>query len=169
MYGSDSVDRIVEELEYLEAERRELLVNGPHFRILYRIANESVQLNRRQPVAAYLVHAGQSFQVGLGSILVQLFDYMARHNRLAQTARQIESGTHAQRISGVTKSVVSPRRIPRRHVRVYADRIRAVLGPVLRKAGLEIRADAVLVSEETATNETAYRLRGTFEWLHTLE
>jgi hypothetical protein len=169
MYGSDAAERIVEELEYMETERRQLLVNGPHFRVVYRTINQSVQSNCYEPVAAYLVHEGRLFQVGLGSALVKFFDYMARHNRLAQTARQIESATHAQWTSGASKSIEPGRRIPRRHVRVYVDRIRAVLGSILRKAGLEIRADAVLVSEETATNEVAYRLRGTFEWLHPRE
>ena len=36
MYASDPPERIVEELEFIVAERHQLQANGPHFRILYR-------------------------------------------------------------------------------------------------------------------------------------
>ncbi len=169
MYASDPVDRIIEELEFIEAERRQFHENGPHFRIVHRSPRQLTPCNFHEKVAVYLIHRGRTFHVGLGTTLVTLFDYMACHNRLAQTARQIENGTRPQGPLEGRRTVVRVSSIPRRYVRVYADRIRAALGLAFRNAGLEVSPDAVLVSEETALNEAGYRLRGTFEWLHTAE
>jgi hypothetical protein len=46
------------------------------------------------------------------------------------------------------------------------ERIRKAIAKALREAELDIEPDAVLASEDTATNETGYRLHGIFEWLH---
>ena len=102
-----------------------------------------------------------------------MFDFLARHNQLAQTATQIERGTRTDHLRGHRRAKTflggAATGVPRRYVRVYVDRIRAALGSALGQAELSIEPVAVLVSEETATNETGYRLRGTFEWLHTAE
>lgn len=169
MYASDPVDRIIEELEFIEAERRQFHANGPHFRIVHRSPRQFTPCNLHEKVAVNLIHKGRTFQVGLGTTLVTLFDFMARHNRLAQTARQIENGIRPQGPSEGRPKHVRMSSIPRRYVRVYVDRIRAALGLAFRNAGLEVSPDTVLLSEETALNEAGYRLRGTFEWLHTVE
>jgi hypothetical protein len=154
MYGSEEAGKIIDELEILEAERRQFHERGSHFRIFHRYRDPHFPCGANEEVAAvYLIHVGRAFQVGLGTILSMLFDFLARHNRLAQTARQIERGAG----------------IPRRYVRIYMERIRAAIAKALREAGLDIQLDAVLASEDTATNETGYRLRGTFEWLHIKE
>ena len=165
MYASDALERIVEELEFIEAEKRQLHANGPHFQILCRSGQDLY--NPSEVIAVYLVYAGRTFQVALGASLLRLFGYMARHKRLAQTARQIENGTRAVAWSGRgRRTCFSAGGIPRRHIRIYVKRIRAALDSVLREAGLEIRSDAVLVSENTPTNETGYRLYSTLGWLH---
>ena len=169
MCGFETISKIIDELEYIDAERRELSANGPQFRIVHRSPQSFTPCSLHETVVVYLVHQGRAFQVQLGTTLVALFDYVARHNRVAQTAKQIENGTRSQRGLEERRSGVRARGIPRRYVRVYTDRIRAALGLALRDAGLEINPDAVLVSEETALNEIGYRLRGTFEWMHTME
>lgn len=167
MYDSDATDRIIEEIEFIEAEWRQLREKGPHFRIIYRSDERSpFGASYQAPIAAYLVHKGRSFQVALGSVLIKLFDYMARHNRLVQTASQIEDGARAARFLEIRRRAGSRICIPRRYVRVYVERIRVALGLVLQRAGLGIGPEAVLVSEDTVMSETGYRLRGSFEWLH---
>ena len=154
MYGSEAIGKIIDELELLEAERHQLHQRGPHFRIIHRYREPHSPCGVHEEVAVvFLVQAGRAFQVRLGTILSILFDFLARHNQLAQTAKQIAKGTG----------------IPRRYVRVYMDRIGAALATALREAGLDMEPDAVLASEDTAMNETGYRLHGTFEWLHTKE
>jgi hypothetical protein len=168
MYASDSADRIIEEIEFIEAERRWLRENGPHFRIIHRSdrrcnSHDSFQ----EAVAVLLVCGSRYFQVMLGSVLIRLFDYMARHNRLAQTARQIENGTRTDTLFRMRHRKKARNYIPRRYTRVYVDRIRVALDQVFHESGLRIRPEAVLVSEDTVMNETGYRLRASFEWFRT--
>jgi len=172
MYASDGTKRIIEELEYLETGRRQIRERGPHFRIIHRYNPQFTPCGPHEEIAAvYLIHAGNAIQVRLGTILLTLFDFMARHNQLAQTAVQIERGTRTggpRRFNHASASDLTSG-ILRRYVRVYIDRIRVALGRALREAVLDTEPAAVLISEETALNQTEYRLRGTFEWLHTSE
>ena len=168
MYASDPTDRIIEEIEFIEAERRQSRESGPYFRIIHRSERRpDSYYSYQEAVAVFLVCKGRFFQVMLGSVLVKLFDYMARHNRLAQTARQVENGTRADPLFRMRRGIRPKNCIPRRYVRVYVDRIRVALGLVFRECGLGIRPDAVLISEETVMNESGYRLRASFQWLHT--
>jgi len=170
MSVSEAVDRIIDELEFIEAERRQLKAKGPHFMIVQRDGEQcNACASHRDFAAVYLLHQGRFFQVSLGTVLMRLFDYLARHNRVAQTAKQIENGTRIDLSLRVPRDAVSTSVIPRRYVRVYVRRIRQALGVALRQAGLEIESDAVLASDGTALNEVGYRFHGTFEWLNTAE
>lgn len=167
MYASDPADRIIDEIEFIEAERRESRESGPHFRIIHRSDGQLFTYpSYQEAIAVHLCHENRLFQLGLGSVLVALFDYLARHNRLAQNARQIEDGTRADPLFKMRRRTGPKNRIPRQYVRVYVDRIRMALGLVFQQYELGIRPEAVLVSEETVMNEVGYRLRASFEWLH---
>lgn len=171
---SEGIMKIIEELEFLTAERRQLKVRGPHFRIIHRYRQQFSPCSAHEEIGAvYLVHAGQQFQVRLGTTLAAMFDFLGRHNQFAQTATQIERGTRTDHLHGHrhTSTFIGKNGagVPRRYVRVYIDRIRVALRGALLQAKLDIEPNAILISEETATNETGYRLRGTFEWLHTAE
>lgn len=168
MYASDPTDRIIEEIEFIEAERRESRESGPHFRIIHRSEHRSdSNYSYQEAVAVFLVCGDRFFQVMLGSVLVRLFDYMARHNRLAQTARQIENGTRVDPLFRAHRRTKPRNCTPRRYVRVYVDRIRVALDLVFQECGLGIRPESVLISEDTVMNEVGYRLRASFEWLPT--
>ena len=152
-------------MAFIEAERRQLRAHGPHFRIVRRVAGQATpNSSHGEAVAVHLVHSGQLFQVGLGTVLVRLFAYLARHSQVAQTARQIERGTRVDRLMGSPPGGKSASGIPRRNVRVYVGRIRVAIALALKTAGLEIMPASVLASDVTAQNEVAYRIRGTFEW-----
>jgi hypothetical protein len=58
-------------------------------------------------------------------------------------------------------------RISKSSVRVYVERVRLALALVFRAANLRINVRDVLASEGSGTNEALYRLRGTFDWVHT--
>lgn len=171
MCGSDAVIKIVEELEFLEAEKRRMRERGPHFRIVLRCSEPFVPCDGHEEISAlYLVHARNSVQLRLGETLSILFNYLARHNRFAQTAKQIARGTHPRdiRVRSRISADLSGRSsgIPARYVRVYIDRIREALGAALTEAGLDSRPESVLLSEKTVLNEVGYRLRATVEWHH---
>lgn len=172
MFTNDELLPIIEEIDVLVAEIRELSSSGPHFRILHRFHEPGSDCAPGEEVAGiYLVHHGQEYFIRLSLALRLLFDYLARHSRLPQSATQIEAGIRADRFyicnarAAMGKEKFT-RTIPRSYVRVYIGRLRLALDDVFCESGLPMEAHAVLRSEETAMNEVGYRLMASFEWMH---
>jgi len=99
-----------------------------------------------------------------------VFDYLARQH-FPQTARQIVLGIKADpfyRKLGFNASihVGNAPKISLSELRVYVQRIRRAIERASLKAGMRLDGRAVLVSEDTESNRVAYRLKGTFEWVH---
>lgn len=172
MFENDELMTIIEEVDVLVAELRELNAEGPHFKILHRFHAPGTDCAPAEEVAGiYLVHRGQEYHLRLSLALRLLFDYLARHSHLPQSASQIETGIragrfyteHAAAVMGAEKFT---RSIPRSYVRVYIKRLRLALTCTFQEANLELAADAVLISQETVMNEIGYRLKATCEWAH---
>jgi len=172
MSANDELMTILEEVDVLVAELRELNENGPHFRILHRFHAPSTDCAPGEEVAGvYLVHRDREYFLRLSLSLRLLFDYLARHTHLPQSATQIEAGIRAERFytehaTAVTAPLKFTRSIPRSFVRVYMERLKSALADVFQKAGLSMDADRVLVSQDTVMNEVGHRLEATFEWVH---
>jgi len=173
MFANDELMTIVEEIDVLVAEIRELNSAGPHFRIIHRFHLPGTDCAAGEEVAGiYLVHRGREYFLRLSLALRLLFDYLARHSQLPQSAAQIEAGIRAERFyvehaTAVMGSRNFTRGIPRSYVKVYIERLRLALKRQFRKANLQIDTGDVLISQETVMNEVGYRLKGTFEWVHT--
>ena len=173
MFASDELERIIEEVDVLVAELRELNENGPHFRILHRFHAPGTDCASGEEVAGvYLVHRGLEYFLKLPLALRLLFDYLARHTHLPQSATQIEAGIRAERFyaehaASIMASKKFTRSIPRSYIRVYMERLRLALAEVFRKAGLRIDVHAVLMYQETVMNEVGYQLKASFDWYHT--
>ena len=173
MFANDELMTIVEEIDVLVAEIRELNSAGPHFRIIHRFHLPGTDCAAGEEVAGiYLVHRGREYLVPLSLALRLLFDYMARHTHLPQSAAQIEAGIRAERFyvehaSAVTGFGKFSRGIPRSYVKVYFERLRLALKRQFRKANLRMDAADVVITQETVMSEVGYRLRATFEWVHT--
>ena len=172
MFASNELERIIEEVDVLVAELRELNENGPHFRILHRFHAPGTACAPGEEVAGvYLVHRGREYFLRLSLALRLLFDYLARHTHLPQSATQIEAGIrgerfyteHAATVMGVEKLT---RTIPRSYVRVYIERLRSAIEHAFIEARRPTGAGDVLLSLETVMNEIGYRLKATFEWTH---
>jgi hypothetical protein len=100
-----------------------------------------------------------------------LFDFLARHTHLPQSATQIEAGIRADRFytqhaAAVMGNKKFTRSISRSSVRVYIERLRSALEDAFLEAGLLMDAHAVVVAEETVMNAVGYLLRGNFQWVH---
>jgi hypothetical protein len=100
-----------------------------------------------------------------------LFDYLARHSHLPQSATQIEAGIRAARFytehaSNAMSRATFTRSIPRSYIRVYIVRLRSALEMAFHKAGLSVDAQTVLLKQETVMNEVGYALRASVEWTH---
>lgn len=172
MFANDELMTIIEEVDVLLAEIRELNSEGPYFKIVHRFHAPGTDCAPGEEVAAiYIVHYGREFFVKLSLALRLLFDYLARHPHFPQSAAQIEAGIRADSFySQHTATVMGKdkftRSIPRSYVRVYIERLRSALKDVFLESCLLIDARAVVVAEETVMNDVGYRLKANFEWVH---
>ena len=154
------------------AERAALHSNGSHFRIEHRFHKPGTDCAPGEEIfAVFLAYRGQDHCLRLSLALRILFDYLARHSRLPQSATQIEAGIRATRfysehaINAMGRETFT-RRIPRSYIRVYIERLRTALENAIHEAGLPMDARAMLVTQDTVTNEVGYQLKASFEWFH---
>ena len=172
MFVNDELMTIIEEVDVLVAEIRELNESGPHFRILHRFHTPGTDCAPGEEIAgAWLVYRGRDYHLRLSLALRLLFDYLARHSHLPQSATQIEAGIRADRFYREhAASAIGPdkfsRSIPRSYIRVYIERLKMALTDTFGEADLDLPADVVLISRETVMNEVGYRLKAAFEWQH---
>jgi hypothetical protein len=172
MFANDELMAIIEEVDVLVTELRERNEAGPHFRILHRFHAPGSDCAPGEEIAGvYLVHRGREYALSLSLALRILFDYLARHCHLPQSATQIEAGIRADRFyadhaTAIMEHKALTRRIPRSYVRVYIERLRLAIKEALDEAGLRMDVCAVLSSQGTVMNEVGYRLKATFEWVH---
>ena len=153
-------------------ECAELRSSGPHFRIEHRFHKPGTDCAPGEEIfAVWLVHRGKEYHLRLSLALRIMFDYLANHSRLPQSAHQIEAGIRADRFyaehaGNAMGRVPFTRSSPRSYVRVYIERLRLALEDAFREADIPIDARSVLLSQETVMNEIGYRVRASFEWTH---
>ena len=153
---------ILEEIEFLIAERNQIACSGPHLVIQYKSDKEG----RRDIVSVRLIHHSRSFQIKL-SFLGRIFvDFLAQRRHVPQTAAEIEAGIDGLYAKDTTHPRGSRRRhlITRRMAKVYVQRLRSALGRTFQDAGLRTNPYRIVLSERSETNMALYRLRCTAEW-----
>ena len=167
----DNFAPLVEELDLLVVEIKELAAAGPHFRILHRFQEAVVDCAPGEEVTfVSLLYHSREYPLRLSLALRILFDYLARH-RLPQSATQIEAGIgtdafYVRHGANAKTSSKLTRKISRRGVKEYVKRIRRALQNTFHEAGLRLDPSEVLVSEPTESNEVNYRLKASCEWIH---
>jgi hypothetical protein len=163
---------VLEKVDLLIAEMKHLRSAGPHFRIVHRFRMPGTDcLPGEEIVGVFLVQRGGEYHLRLSLALRILFDFLARHSRLAQSVRQIELGVraddfykyHAKNAAG--RSVLT-RSIPRSAIKVYIKRLRRALALVFQEAGMNIDPGSVLVAQQTVGNEVSYQLKASCNWTH---
>jgi hypothetical protein len=173
MNDSKSIQPLIEEVEFILAERRDLSARGPVFRIRHRFHLAGTKCAPGEEiVGVVLAHRDSEYQLGLSLSQLFLFDYLARHTHLSQSARQIELGVRADQFyrryaknAGGGDAIT--RLLARSSIRVHVGRIRQALSRAFREAGIQLLDPCdVLVSQETVSNEVGYRFRAIIEWLH---
>lgn len=173
MSTRDSLTPILDKVGLLVAERRHLRSVGPQFRIVhrFRMPGSTGCLIGEEILGVFLVYRGREYCLRLSLALRILFDYLARHPRFAQSARQIEVGiraddfykNHAKNANGGSALT---RRITRSTIRVYMERLRQALAFACQEAGVIIDPSRVLIVRETVGNEVGYQIKGSFTWTH---
>lgn len=156
-------------------ELRRLSAADLHFKIWHRFRAPGTECAPGEEVAAVAVSFGsrqREFHLPLSLALRLVFDLLARHRHVPLSASQIAASFRSDAFyrkhgCNALKNGTLIRRVSRSSVRVYIDRICRALALSFEEAHLRIDPREVLVSQETVTNEVGYRLRGTFEWVHT--
>lgn len=173
MPARNSLGPVLNVVDLLIAEMNHLRAAGPHFRIVHRFRMPGVTgcLPGEEVCAVFLVYRGREYQLRLSLAQRLIFEFLARHSRLAQSARQIEWGIradefytlHAKNAAGRTAAT---RKIPRSSIKVHIERLGQALDCAFREAGLTIDPGTVLVRTDTAGNEVCFRLKATCTWIH---
>jgi hypothetical protein len=161
----NAVDLIVEEVKRLRSR-------GPHFRIIHRFRMPGSHcLPGEEIFAVFLVYRGREYQLPLSPAQLLVLDFLAKHSRVAQSAKQIELGIRMDDfyirhgMNAKSRSLLV-RRIPRSAVREHIKRIHLGLDLVFREANLLLDPFKVLTIERTVSNEVHYRLRASCQWTH---
>jgi hypothetical protein len=167
-----SREMVLEKVDLILAQLAELRSRGPHFRIEHRFHRAGTDCAPGEEIFAIcLIHHRQEYQLHLSLALRILFDYLAHHSRVAQSAGQIEAGIranpfYAQHASAIMGRKKLTRCISRSAVKVYVQRLRLAIDKTCRQAGLQMSAHAVLISQQTVMNEVGYRMKAIFKWSH---
>jgi hypothetical protein len=163
---------VMEKVDLLLLEVKQLKSARLHFTILHRFRVPGTECAPGEEVAAvYLMYHGHEYPIPLSSALRLLFDFLAKNARLSLNASQIAACFLADEFynrhgANIASGGELRRRVARSAVRVYVIRIRKALALTFKQAGLQVDPRNVLASENTGMNEVTYRLRGTFDWLH---
>jgi hypothetical protein len=172
MYLKSSFPRLSHAIRLIATEIRQLRSTGPNFLIIHRFRMPGTGcLPGEEIFAVYLVQHGRHYHLPLSASLRLLFDYLARHPRAPQSARQIELGIlsddfYAQHGDNSGQRGKVPRRISRTAVREYIRRLHQALELAFEDAGLGIDPARVLIVEGTVGNEVGYQLRASCTWTH---
>src|SRR5208283_4658839 len=94
-------------------------------------------------VAVSLMYRGREYHLQLSLALRMLFDFLARHSRLPQSARQTELCIRAddfyqRHAAYTTRRTVLTRGLSRSFVRVYIKRLHRAISFAFQEAGLRI-------------------------------
>lgn len=173
MPAKSSLSSFIRKVDLLVAEIAQLRASGPHFSILYRfrMPGSFDRLPGQEAYAVFVAYRGREYQLRLTLAQRIVFDYLANHRRLAQSARQIELGIrsdpfykfHGKNANGHT---VLMRRIPRSSIKEHIRRLHQAIKVVFQEAEIGIDPRSVLLVQDTVGNEVLYRLKATCSWTH---
>jgi hypothetical protein len=172
MSFKDNLTPVLERVDLLIAEMKHLRLAGPHFLVTHRFRIPGTHCLPGEEIAAVsLIYRGREYPLRLSLALRILFDFLAHHSRLPQSARQIELGIRAddfykQHATNATGRTVLTRRIPRSAVRVYVRRLHRAFSLAFQDAGVRIDPGKVLISQKTVGNEVGYQMKASCDWTH---
>lgn len=165
-------DPVLEAVDLVLAERRELEVKGVCLAILHRRWDpETICASGEEIAAASLRSRSRNRQLRLSRRGRVMLDLLARNQNLGLTAEQIASLTRTERFYTLYGSNSPSERmltcdISRSAVRVYVGRLRDEIARAAEELHLAISPERVIESLSTTSRETLYRLRANVVWQH---
>jgi hypothetical protein len=172
MNSTERFSRVVEEIDYLRAERNILATDGPHFRVIHGgHQRETLCLHGEIVEQICLVHRWNLFPLPLSPAGLLIMDCFCRNRLKPLTASRIDQilATDPFYVRyganlGIGKLIIaSPGRSA---IKVYVQRIRRQMVRTFDSAGLVLDPIQVLRSEATEKNAVVYTLRASVEFVH---
>jgi hypothetical protein len=163
---------IIRGFKLLVSERAQLAARGPHFLILHRFWKPETICTPGEAIAEIrLLHRRRQFPIPLSLRLMLLFDYLARHKPLGQSAGQIAAGLNIDPFvrahGGYANANPSlSRHMSRTALKQQIMRLRAGLRHAFHESGLNFDPGRVLISKKTTMNEVRYQLQASVIWQH---
>lgn len=161
---------VIETVNLLRAEIREIESGKLHFRIIHRFRMPGTDCIPGEEIfAVFLLYRGREYQMRLSSALLVIADYLLRHGRYAQTATQISTGIHAGGFyaehakNGRRQRI---QRIPRSAIREHVKRLKLALSLAFGEANFSFDPENVLQSEESVSNQVLYRWKAIVDVVH---
>jgi hypothetical protein len=172
---SDDAIRIVQEIDFLVAQRKELTAQGPHFGIIHKVQRLSpgaepcrarcIPGEKLLGIFVVLIYRGREYPVPLSPAEALLFDFLA-HFKLPMSAGQIESGIRNNPSYAAYPFRGRRAGLHRTSVKQHVRRTREALARIFREACLTSIDPAAVLVNLTVGNRYAYRLCAAFEWSH---
>jgi len=172
MNDNHGIQQIVDEIEYLRAKRalmanatpRLVVVHGRHEAVKDCLPGETIE-------QVSIAVRSDLIQLRLSPKGLVIADVFAQQRPLALTAAQIErilaTDPFYLRLGTNASSARPATRLTRKTIKVYIQRLRLQIGKALKKAGLSIPPENILVSDSTDLfNVTAYRLAIPCDFVH---
>jgi hypothetical protein len=171
MRDRESFGQLIEEVDFLLAERRHLRARGVHL-IVEHLDHVPGTVCAPGEMIGNIAVGGlhEPVPLGLSHMSLLLVDCLCR-NRLPLSAQRIEQIMNtdpfyihyaANRI-GYDQTIGKP---DGRTVRVYVSRIRKRMDTVFQELGVRIDPLQILTSEATDSNVIVYRIKATVEIVH---
>ena len=175
MRTDDRYKRLIEEVDFLLARRRQLRTEGPHF-IVVHSGHESGAIGclpGETIEQISLGHRSLEFPFRLTLMPLLVLDCLCRYRRTMLTAARIEEIMHTDPfyVRYGTRQRRQPKDIGRPNrasVKVYVQRIREHMEKIFGDADLRIDPRNVLIADSTDSNTVAYRLKASVEFVHWL-
>ncbi len=163
-------DMLVDAIELIFAELRDLECNGPSFQVVHEYSR-GICTPGEEISAIFLDHSSSRFQLALGLSERFLFDFLAQR-RIAKDSLQIVSGLSADRFyreHAANSGVAQRKTIRRPTVKVLIQRIRNAMDTTFSNAQLTLDPRDVLRScLAESSNRVLYRLDAHVTWFHRL-
>lgn len=156
--------RVVDEIDYLRAERSMLIRQGPHFLVIHGLHEPETECLPGEMVEeVWLLADCKRYPVSLSPVGLVVMDCFCRNRnkplsvgRLSNILTTDPFYTRYGANSPRRQSLVMP---ARSSIKVYVQRIREQIAMAFQKARLPIDPGSVLSAEPTDSNSVAYKLR----------
>jgi hypothetical protein len=172
MFANANLAVVVDEIDVLLAEMREIRATGPHLVIVHRFHKPGTACAAGEEiVVAFLLYRGKDYDLRLSTPHLLLFDYLCRHRRVALSATQVAMGLnnesfYVHHASNATDRTELCPRSSRTAVKQQIMRLRQALAKCFAEAHLRLDPTEVLRSEMTSSNEVKYRIHANVGWEH---